>query len=120
MNPIVIERREQRDPNTIIRKHYYWCPGCEQLHGIAIRPDVQSNGAGWDFSGTLECPTYSPSQKTDFAYGVPPVAVLCHTFIRGGQIEFLTDSPHALAGRTVPLPPVPDHVLRMFKDDDVD
>jgi hypothetical protein len=114
-NPIVVERLEQRDPNTVIKKHYYWCPGCDALHGIAIRPDVQSNGASWTFTGTLDRPTYEPSQL--FALKGPPRKV-CHTFIRNGLIEFLTDSTHAMAGRTVPLPPLPDWFVSL--DDDVD
>ena len=37
---------------------------------------------------------------------------VCHTFIRAGQIEFLGDCTHALKGQTIPLPPLPDWVLR--------
>lgn len=110
---IVVERQVQNLDGRTGPRHYYWCPGCNYLHGIAIRPHTQDNGAGWEFSGTLECPTYSPSQLTTWKSVVPKV---CHTFIREGQIEFLTDCTHALAGQTVPLPPLPDWVFRL--DDD--
>lgn len=30
----------------------------------------------------------------------------CHSFVRDGQIEFLSDCTHALAGKTVSLPAV--------------
>jgi hypothetical protein len=112
MNPIVVARKEciGVDPPRTIAKHFYWCPGCDMLHGIAIAPDVQSNGASWTFSGTLECPTYAPSQVFTLT------EKRCHTFIRGGQIEFLSDCTHALRGQTVPLPPVPDWVVAL--DDD--
>jgi hypothetical protein len=33
---------------------------------------------------------------------------ICHCFIRDGQIQFLLDCTHALAGQTVPLPPIDD------------
>jgi hypothetical protein len=32
----------------------------------------------------------------------------CHSFVRDGHIEFLTDSTHKLAGQTVVLPALPD------------
>jgi len=32
----------------------------------------------------------------------------CHSFIRAGRWEFLSDCAHELAGQTVPLPPIPD------------
>jgi hypothetical protein len=32
----------------------------------------------------------------------------CHSFVRNGHIEFLSDSTHALAGQTVQLPPLPE------------
>lgn len=32
----------------------------------------------------------------------------CHSFVRDGKIEFLSDSTHKLAGQTVDLPPLPD------------
>lgn len=34
-----------------------------------------------------------------------PVDVICHSFITDGQIQFLADSTHRLAGQTVPLEP---------------
>lgn len=35
---------------------------------------------------------------------LPPA--VCHSFVRDGQIEFLGDCTHSLAGQTVPLPSV--------------
>ena len=106
-NPIVVARRVKSGDREYT-VHYYWCPGCDGLHGIAIRPDTFDNGAGWIFSGTLERPTYSPSQLTK--YGGDSSRV-CHTFIRDGMIEFLSDCTHALVGKTVPLPPLPDWMV---------
>lgn len=39
-------------------------------------------------------------------FRAPPA--VCHSFIRDGQIQFLSDCTHALAGQTVPLPAWPD------------
>jgi hypothetical protein len=115
VNPIVVERRYKtsREPDApTITKHLYWCPGCDALHGIAVRPSKQRNGASWEFSGTLECPTYSPSQLTTWEQGPERTKFVCHTFIRNGQIEFLNDCTHEFRGKMVPLPPLPDWVLR--------
>lgn len=110
-NPIIVER-SVLDNGVAKRYHYYWCPGCDGLHGITINPDKNSLGAGWTFTGTLECPTYSPSQLSKYERGVEKIPHVCHTFIRGGMIEFLNDCTHALKGQTVPLPPVPDWMVR--------
>jgi hypothetical protein len=34
----------------------------------------------------------------------------CHSFVRDGRIQFLNDSTHALAGQTVDVPDLPDHM----------
>jgi hypothetical protein len=113
-NPIVVERKVQYPDGRRGLRHCYWCPGCDALHCIAINPVKADNGAGWTFTGTLDNPTYSPSQLTSWEGTVNgvPTKRCCHTFIRGGRIEFLRDSTHALAGQTVPLPPLPDWVVR--------
>lgn len=113
--PIVVERTQTNADGRTGKRHLYWCPGCDSLHGIAIRPHTQDNGAGWSFTGTLECPTYSPSQKSTWNNGKQEM--ICHTFIRGGIIEFLNDCTHALKGQKVPLPPLPDWVVNDQHED---
>ena len=98
-NPIVVERKFKDGDQSGIR-HVYWCPGCDELHGIP----VFGVAGGWQFTGTLECPTYSPSQLTRGGEH------RCHTFIRGGQIQYLDDCTHHLKGKTVDMVPVPDWV----------
>src|ERR1044072_4953064 len=36
----------------------------------------------------------------------------CHSFLKNGQWEFLSDSAHKLAGQTVPMVPLPDWLVR--------
>jgi hypothetical protein len=57
----------------------------------------------WDWNGDLERPTLSPSILTQ-GYTV------CHSFLRDGVFEFLTDSTHSLAGQSVPIPDLPKWV----------
>lgn len=96
----------------------FWCPGCSEAH--AIKPDI------WAWDGNPERPTFSPSvlvRGGHYADGKHPCCCdynrehpddpspfkcsVCHSFVRAGQIQFLGDCTHALAGQTVPLPPWP-------------
>ena len=78
----------------------HWCPGCECMHGIP----VTAGRVLWDFNGNFEKPTFNPSIKINWKWaGVDKV---CHYFIRDGQIQFCSDSTHALKGQTVDLPDV--------------
>lgn len=74
------------------------CPGCGDHHAIYTTEKNQV-GAIWTFDGNEESPTFSPSVRVSWASG----AMICHFFIKKGQIEFCSDSTHVLAGRTVPM-----------------
>jgi hypothetical protein len=93
------------------------CPGCGTPHVIPTKPRPD----GWDFDGDESAPTFSPSilvhevrvpADADPARVAAPLkpgdvySPRCHSFVRGGRIEFLSDCGHALAGRTVPLPEI--------------
>lgn len=74
------------------------CPGCKMSHGFNI------NGPGpiWKFNGDMIKPTISPSLLVK--YGNRKGDQICHSFIRDGNIQFLNDCTHDLAGQTVPIP----------------
>ena len=76
----------------------FWCPGCECAHGIWTTRRNSQN-ALWTFDGDLQKPSFQPSLLIRSERGV------CHSFVKEGQIIFLTDCTHALAGRTVPMEP---------------
>lgn len=83
---------------------WFCCPGCDDVHQIPIKAEA---GITWDFDPATV--TVSPSIACDYGplgYGGQPRR--CHSFIRSGRIEYLTDCTHALAGQTVELPPIPD------------
>lgn len=81
--------------------YHFQCPGCETLHTV---------GTGWTFNGDMLSPTFQPSIL--LRKGVEPQDKrphsICHSFIRDGQIQFLGDCTHSLAGKTVPLIDLPD------------
>lgn len=76
----------------------FQCPGCETAHVVSIAPSQ----APWDWNGDTQRPTLSPSVLVN-AGGANPEAHVCHSFVRGGRIEFLGDCTHELAGQTVEL-----------------
>lgn len=67
----------------------FWCPGCKELHVI---------NDTWVFSGTGEKPTVKPSVRVSSSDKTK-----CHLFLTDGQIQFLSDCLHELAGKTVPM-----------------
>lgn len=100
----------------------FYCPGCEEHHAVWTK---KRNGLGavWSFNGDMEKPTFSPSLLLRYIKltvegaaldeaikncppggKLPSKEMICHSFIRAGQIQFLNDCTHALAGKTVPLP----------------
>lgn len=85
----------------------FWCPGCDDLHQVDDKWQVNDTG------GLL---TISPSvlvsrQFSDYAHGRGIVDDRCHSFVRGSHIEFLSDCTHKLAGQTVQLAPLPDWLI---------
>jgi hypothetical protein len=82
--------------------------------------------SGWTFDGNYDKPTFSPSVLVTGGHYMTGwkgpgcwctynrdhpndlhkfECVRCHSFVRNGEIQFLSDSTHALSGRTVALEP---------------
>jgi len=80
-------------------QYLYMCPGCGYEHAFALR----SEGGHHDFNMDLDRPTVSPSLVQNFTPGR-----MCHSFIRNGMIQFLSDCWHELRGQTVELPELND------------
>lgn len=81
---------------------HFWCPGCNIAHGIRYNPGGEDTHV-WEWNGDREKPTISPSilvQGGSYNH-------VCHSFVRDGQIQFLSDCTHELAGQTVELPEWP-------------
>lgn len=72
----------------------FFCPGCQEVHA----PDTS-----WSFNGDLVHPTLNPSilVTQNLEDGTRSV---CHSYVKDGKIEFLSDCTHAMAGQTVDLP----------------
>lgn len=74
------------------RNWVFHCPGCKNAHPVDV--------PRWTWNGSMDRPTFSPSLMCN---GHDP-ASRCHSFIKDGQIQFLADCHHALAGQTVEIP----------------
>jgi hypothetical protein len=103
----------------------YWCQGCEQMHHVRIG---SGEGVRWGYNGNPDKPTFTPSVLYQQDMWVPPVTLenieqwraapweqhqehwVCHTFITDGMVQFLGDCTHGLAGQTLPLPELPEHL----------
>jgi hypothetical protein len=104
----------------------FWCPGCNEAHRIR---HGDSSRPCWTWNGDAEKPTFTPSvlvTSGHYMHGDTPgncycdvkqripdwedngwKCIRCHSFVTDGQIQFLSDCSHAMAGQTVPLPDFP-------------
>lgn len=104
----------------------YWCQGCKTHHKV-VTSTIGSSA--WKWNNNVDLPTFSPSVlvtgtiltnkgERDYekwlANGARQPApkfeskdTRCHTFIKEGQVQFLNDCTHSLAGQTLPLPDLP-------------
>jgi hypothetical protein len=102
----------------------FYCPGCDKHHGIMVG---QGAGPRWGYNEDPQKPTFTPSILVRYVQPTPegermmkameplPSGMarypstdeVCHSFITDGQIQFLGDCTHALAGQTLPLPKLP-------------
>lgn len=86
---------------------------------MTVNGATNNNGAGWSFNGDVNNPTFDPSLLITWNQGVrkknapensyedkdyDQIPHRCHSYIRNGKIEFLSDCTHELAGKTIELP----------------
>lgn len=97
---------------------HFWCPGCDEVHGITTEGQIV-----WGWNGSVDLPTFTPSvlirgnqwpqdeypeyYKPRHPSVAPGDNTVCHSFVTDGRIQFLGDSTHELAGQTVDLPEWP-------------
>lgn len=97
----------------------FHCPGCKCSHGVSTDPNNPNSltGAKWQWNGSLESPTFSPSilvrgtvPTTDDEHRrimagevIEPKLLVCHSYVRNGRIEYLSDCTHEFAGQTIDL-----------------
>ena len=103
----------------------YWCQGCQEAHTVWTG---DGPGPRWTWNGDVDKPVFGPSvlvqgvkrltdeQHAAYMRGEPlpeAVPLRCHTFVgcngaKPGEVIFLSDCTHDLAGQVLPLPELPD------------
>lgn len=78
----------------------FWCPGCQCVHQVWTKNEGYPHPV-WEFNGDTDKPTVNPSLKVE--HPVKDKLEICHSFIRNGKIEYLSDCTHSLAGITVEM-----------------
>ena len=93
----------------------FHCPGCEERHVIKVE-----GTPCWGWNGDLVLATIAPSilvrgkrpitdDEADRIFAGEKLDIpdrVCHSFVRDGRIQFLSDCTHALAGQTVDVPTI--------------
>lgn len=82
------------------------CPGCGCCHYARVE---SAGGCGplWTWNGDFDRPTINPSIFVNRPGSLHnPESPSCHSFVRDGKIQFLSDCTHAMAGQTVDLPEI--------------
>lgn len=86
----------------------FQCPGCNKIHTVAIGA---GKGERWQWNGDPEKPTFSPSIKVVYPANSKTAESkdqyseqICHFSVENGEIRFLEDCTHSLAGQTVQIP----------------
>lgn len=79
----------------------YLCPACCEAHYVPIE-EPNSAGAVWTWDGNPDRPTPNPSHAVNVVSNHR-----CNHFITEGQIQFMDDCGHSMAGQIVDLPKWP-------------
>lgn len=76
---------------------WWWCPGCDEPHMVDVKR--------WEWNGSLTAPTLAPSilVRRRAKPVRPEPQTVCHSFVRDGKMQFLSDCTHTLAGKMVQI-----------------
>ncbi|EIZ8938119.1 hypothetical protein MQ524_002514 [Salmonella enterica] len=115
-----------RAKKTSDGKLRFWCPACKVNHVVGIIHG--KNKPVWNWNGDAEHPTLSPSVLVKSGHYVDghtgecwcnylaehpeedPADTfhcgICHSFVKNGEIQYLPDCTHEMAGKTISLPEI--------------
>jgi hypothetical protein len=103
--------RVVNDHGNIYECLAFVCPGCVEMlggSGLHMLPvNATKKNPSWTWDGNLFLPTLNPSILT--GKGTPKI---CHSFLREGEFEFLSDCTHSLAGKKTMMPDLPEWFIK--------
>lgn len=83
---------------------FYWCEGCGHCHHVPV-----DGSRGWQFSGTIENPSLSPSVRHFYTDPETSAQItVCHYWLKNGNIEYCGDCQHKFANTTRQLISIPE------------
>lgn len=93
----------------------FWCPACGYGHTVGVGDGLPPQ-MRWDWNGDIDKITLSPSVKLTCGRRTDPKYIpepddppeVCHSFVRDGHIQYLSDCTHKYAGKTIPMEDFPD------------
>lgn len=112
-----VSKKLQRGKDVF--EYVFHCPGCGHAHGFRTRDwpmptsltdeDKEFFKNKWQWNGNREFPTLSPSVHVKRKIGERPdgkgiYVTQCHSFVKDGMIQFLSDCEHKLCGKTLEIP----------------
>ena len=77
--------------------YVHFCEGCGYEH--PFHTERSDKGVTWEFNGSLESPTFRPSMLIN----QHDPSSRCHYFLTNGEVQYLSDCFHSLAGKTIAL-----------------
>lgn len=83
----------------------FYCPGCGKTHAVYTTQEKGYTHPIWGFNGDVNKPTFTPSVATLSTMKIAGkyMEIRCHSFIREGKIQYLSDCDHAFAGQTIDM-----------------
>lgn len=94
----------KNDVAEITSDRWIWfhCPACGGGHGVPVEGE-----RAWQWNGDLVKPTLKPSLLVNVGGG-NKTQPICHIFITDGRIQYLADSTHDFAGKTIEMEKIYD------------
>ena len=93
---------------------WLWCSGCDHVHRFvfACPEHGRPKGPVWEGDPWSDPPNYPPTGSSSnslltHSYNKEKGEMRCHSFVKNGQWEFLSDCTHELRGFH-DLPDLPD------------
>lgn len=75
---------------------YYWCPACKSMAHVPVDR--------WQWNGSLDKPTLTPSVKETCGPFPDGKILCCHYFLTDGVMNYCGDCTHGHSNEKIPLP----------------
>lgn len=109
-----------RAPKGSFFEYLFYCEGCECDHGFRTKSWPMPKGlsrdeqklfqSNWTFNGDMSKPTLSPSLHVHIQPTGKKRYTQCHSFIKNGNMNYLTDCRHELKGIEIEIPDYDDWI----------